>query len=431
MRRLKGVALVVTMITLAIGSAVVMDFGQRETIRYKLAVNHRDALQAELLAQSGLDMARLILMVQEPLQALMTRDEAFGAGLPADTVWEVLPLNSDLLRQVVNGDLFAMLGVPVTQEPSEDESSSVTPAQAGADMDSRFRGNDKRGYGNDKEKGRSTFTPPVGGFGAFPESASFNVKVEDETGKISLQSWAEDGVAEKHKRTADLLYALFAPPRYDDLFQQGDADAPAVDRWELVGNLYDWTQRGDQRVDPQAPAKRWGTAAAGSKSALYASYDHVRPKNAYYDSQEELRLVHGMTDTHMSLFGNAVTIHGGKSGKVNLRSAKPQVIQALMQYCAKDFRDFRFSTEEALQELMAQWEKYLEEEGSKTSDGLIEFLKAQEIEIDEKKCKEVIGEKSEVFTVRSTGQAGQVSRTLTFVVGMNKTDEDVYYFRIQ
>ena len=419
----QGVALVVTMITLAIGSAVVMDFGQRETIRYKLAVNHKDALQAELLAQSGLEMARLILMVQEPLQALMSQAEAFGVGLPADTVWEVLPLNSDLLKQVVSGDLFAMLGIPIAQkEPEEKPQENLVAKSSNGTQTST---------GAEDVPPQSRFEAPLGGFGAFPDNASFTVKIGDEAGKISLRSWAEDGVIEQHKKTVELLHALFMPPRYDDLFRQGTADAPAVDRWELVGNLYDWTQPGDQRVDPQAPVKRWGAASTGSKSALYAGYDAVRPKNAYYDSQEELGLVHGMTDTHMNLFDNAITIYGGKDSKVNLRSAKPQVIQAVMRYCAKDSRDTRFSTEEALQELMTQWEKYLEEEGSKTPDDLIEFLKLQEIEIGEQKCKAAMGEKSEIFTIQSTGQAGRVSRTLISVVGVNKTNEDVYYFRIQ
>ncbi|MEM7589258.1 MAG: hypothetical protein AAF320_03760 [Myxococcota bacterium] len=406
-------ALLMALSMLVLLSAVVADLSYRESIRYKLAVHHRDALQARALAEGGVEFARLILVVQDKLQGYLNAASQMGMPLPAPVVWQLIPLHSDLFKQLVSGDLLMALGMDVSEALQNRQ-------QQAAQQD------------DDKKKDAKAFVKPKGGFGAF--QGSFAVEIVDEESKISLRPWAAQTTSTQLKKAvADKLHALFSPVRHDDLFHS-QAGAVGVDRWSLVGNLYDYTQSGDRRIDPQAPAQYWGRATGGSKSNLYVSTPHVAPKKAYFDSQEELRLVHGMTDAHMETFGDAVTIYGGdQEGKVNILTASDQVVEALIRYCAKRPDDSRLRVKAVMVELLKRWQEHRMGKDKKqaTPSAFVGFLQEQKVEIDPQKCADAVTDRSQVFTIRSTATVGNVTKRLTLVTRVVRNVEDRYFFSVQ
>jgi general secretion pathway protein K len=108
-----GVALLMVMVALALMSAVVTDLGTNELVRYRLAINDRDALKAQALAESSINVARLLLAMQSAVQPLLTQLSAIGIPLPAHTFWEIIPLDSELLRGLTSGSLQSAIGVDV------------------------------------------------------------------------------------------------------------------------------------------------------------------------------------------------------------------------------------------------------------------------------------------------------------------------------
>ena len=76
-KKVRGVAILTVLVSIALMMAIVTDLSTRETVYYKLALNERDALQAEALAQSGANFAQLVLIVQEPLQSYLTNFAKF------------------------------------------------------------------------------------------------------------------------------------------------------------------------------------------------------------------------------------------------------------------------------------------------------------------------------------------------------------------
>src|SRR5437762_2975429 len=102
-KKLRGVAILIVLISIALMMSIVTDLSTRETVYYKLALNERDALQAEALAQSGANFAQLILVVQEPLQNYLTNFAKLGIKMPAYTVWELMPIDSNLLKGIIEG----------------------------------------------------------------------------------------------------------------------------------------------------------------------------------------------------------------------------------------------------------------------------------------------------------------------------------------
>ena len=65
---LPGVALLMVLVTLSILMIIVTDMGYHQTLRFKLAIHQRDSAKAEFLAGSGLNVARLFLVLQDKLQ---------------------------------------------------------------------------------------------------------------------------------------------------------------------------------------------------------------------------------------------------------------------------------------------------------------------------------------------------------------------------
>ncbi len=102
----RGVAILMVLVSLALMMAVVTELSSKELVRYKLAVNERDALQADALAESGANFAQVILTVQEPLQAYMANFAKLGVQLPAYTIWKLFPIDSDLLKGITDGSLL-------------------------------------------------------------------------------------------------------------------------------------------------------------------------------------------------------------------------------------------------------------------------------------------------------------------------------------
>ena len=51
----RGVALLMVMISMILVSAIVVDLGYEEKVRFQLAINTRDSIRAEALAEGGLN----------------------------------------------------------------------------------------------------------------------------------------------------------------------------------------------------------------------------------------------------------------------------------------------------------------------------------------------------------------------------------------
>src|ERR1700738_4511864 len=63
--RQKGTALIVVAVTIAVMGGVISDFSYNTRVDLEAAANGRDQLRAECLARSGIQLARLLIKVQQ------------------------------------------------------------------------------------------------------------------------------------------------------------------------------------------------------------------------------------------------------------------------------------------------------------------------------------------------------------------------------
>lgn len=414
----RGVALLIVMIGLVLVSAIVVDFGYDETVRYRVAKNTSDSIRAEALAAGGLAWGRMFVAIQGKLQDLVINLAKMSPKeLPAFTIWEMMPLDSDKLKTLTKGELESMF--------------------FGRDMNEIRSERAKRQSENpDQGEKLSDYRPPEGGFGGF--DGRFTLAITDEESKISLQEFGSTTDAQKRRAIRELLAALIVPSRYDDIFSSSDPFADSVDRATVIANIFDWLDANDQATDPYEQSDAWGRTGSNSETGVYANMRGILPKNAYFDTLDEMRLVRGVTDEFEASFFDALTIYG-QGGKINILSAKDQVVEALMRYCALDESRPLFEGLSFANDLLVKWRNYPNQGGSMSVDGFLSFLEGNEIKVDKARCQKVTDVRSKTFKLVSSATVGDVTRTLTMVVGPPASgatpvpaidsQQEIYYFR--
>lgn len=416
-----GIALLVVMLSLALMSAIVTDMGSNEMIRFRLASNDRDALKAQALAESSTNLARLLLAMQAAVQPLITQLASSGIPLPAHTFWDLVPLDSELLKGLTSGELQSSLGFDVSKS-LEERRAKLEEARAQRKVD----------WDPDKEGvGKEPFEPPEGGFGFF--DGTFKADIDDEEHKAAaLRGWATALGPDACFAKAQRLFEVLHPERYDFLFEDRDAQGNRTDRYELVANLYDWVDENQEVTDGRADKTQWCRGTAGAEDSVYSSGYKVQPKNAYFDSAGELRLVRGMTDAHLRAFLDKISIYG--DGKVNILSAPLSTIETLIIACA-NAGDPLVQNPIWMQETLTGWEqsKALGILGGgfpPTPEGFLGYLDTRGLVVLPT-CRDQMGTESQTFTVSASATVGDVTRTMTTVARVVRQNEELYYYSIR
>lgn len=412
-----GVAIIIVLVAVAFMSAIVTDLGANERVRYRLALHERDAMKAEFMAESGLNMARMTLVVETALQPLISQLASFGIPLPASAVWQLVPIDSDIFKGLASGSLQNTFGVD-TSEGLQARSDALAERQAA--------------YRDQLEPGQNIkpFEIPEGGFGAF--DGSFTVAIDDENRKISLRGWHSSvNQADRYAR-ATALFNMFKDERFDFLFEEPDFAGQRTTRPELVAALYDYADSNEEAVDGTADLNNWGRQAAGSETSGYTAYGDIEPKNAYYDSQDEIRLVRGWTDAHQRAFGDSISVYA--EGKINVLTADTVALVGLMHSCSQVPNDPILFDQERVREMLTLWQQVKSGGGMllgipMTPDGFLAILQQQGMQVNDT-CKDLMDVNSTIFKVKAQGKVGDVVRTLTAVLRTVNGREEFYYFAI-
>jgi general secretion pathway protein K len=292
--RERGLALVVAMTAIAILAVMLADMHESTTVSYVLATTERDQLRAEYMAKSGLNLTRL-LVAQEPAirtvvapmyQALM------GRPPPMLPVWRYA---DGVLQPFCNYEQTRGVGHSIGVDFGMAEGLGETPGTCeiiALAENSMINVSDPLNFDGDRART-----------------------------SVAMQMFA-------------LMGGYQSPSPFDPLFAGRDADGQFTSRLDIVSALIDWWDYDTERTtfDPGA-----GTVASGgTEDDVYRRFrDPYEPRNAPFDSIEELRLVRGIGDDFWATFvepdpddprTRAITIYG--SGAVNPNEAPPEVLLA-------------------------------------------------------------------------------------------------------
>ena len=290
--RQRGVALIMAAITLMILASFLADLHARTATSYSIAATQRDALRAEYMARSGLNLTRL-LVAKEPQ-----------------------------IRQTIAPIYQALIGRPPPMLPVWNYANELL--RPFCDYESARRMNTGFDLENANGLGSTDSSCLVV---SFAENSKINVnKPLNFAGDSARRSIA--------MQLFSMMGGYQAPSPYDPIFQNRDRDGQFTSRNDVLAAMIDWWDYDTDRTnfDP-------GTAEVstlGSEDDTYQRLDDpYRNKNAPFDSLEELRLVRGVGDDFWATFvepnaedpqARIVTIYG--SGSVNPNEAPPAVLLA-------------------------------------------------------------------------------------------------------
>jgi general secretion pathway protein K len=393
-----GVALLLVVTIIALMTVVVTEVVGTASVRIQLAASQRDEAKAEALAQGGIQFYRLLLIGSKQLEnsgiAQLLAQYMPGAQ-GATQLWQVLPVvNSSLMRLLlfVDGD--------------KDEAQEI---QARGGLNAKQRE-------EQQEEIETSLRKPFLNF-----DGDFTAEVIDEERRIWVGGIeAADYAALQAEVHARLLATLMSTEENDAFLR-----AKGVDRWELIGDLVDWTDADSVRL--------W---QGGQEDSVYERMDldkPYRPKNARFDTLDEVRLVNGWNrDAFWEHFGKHLTIYG--PGKVNINTAQHDVLVALlMQFIqpvpTRDGVDF------IIRELNRCRALPLAEGGCQFNQPqqFVDALQNIAPGNVDPALAQVIDTKSRVFRVTSTGEVGQarVAIQAVFEFPDGSAAGRIVYWRIQ
>lgn len=291
----EGVALIVAITTVAILAVMLTDMHETTGTAFAVSTSQRDALQAEYMAKSALNLTRLLIAKEPEVRQFVDPLYRAATGRPSPQlpVWNFV------------GELLSPFCTPEDQRD--------TLMQLGIDFGDTV------------------------GFDDLPGECQ--VVAVSENGKVNVNDPLFLDGERARNNVATQLFSLTggqlpASP-YDSLFNQEDETGTLTTRIDLITAVIDWWDQDIQRTDfdPGAAQTRTGGTGAEDDSTYQLRDDGYRNKNAAFDSLQELRLVRGFTDDFWATFvepipndpkSRIMTIYA--SGLVNINEANPQVL---------------------------------------------------------------------------------------------------------
>lgn len=420
----RGVALIIVVVAIAVLTVVGTEFAYNSRVDLQLAANQRDEVRAYYLARSGIAMSRLLLRFQRQVDQTPIPNlggmlggllgggagGAAGGQAPASSLnlqlWKLARVDCHMMRGLVGGG-------------GEEEGSSAPPS---LEEEERLAA-----QGGGAQLQRRSF----GGFeGCFLASIQAE---EDKLNLLRLNAGSGDALP-----TALRMMDMMADKRFEFVFEREDANGVRVTPQEVLLAIRDWSdedpvQSALNLSDPVNPLTN-GFADEGSPYSRYEP--RYQPKNARFDSLDELYRVHGVSDRFMAAFRDRLTVYPDVNSRPNINTDDPMMLYLAILSVADPTRpDPRLQNPAFVQEIIERIRaaRAFSFFGMSVND-FVGLVQASGVPVNaaitsNPAANRLIGDKSNTFTIKSVGEAGAVQKTLTAVVRLDDGLGRLLYWR--
>jgi general secretion pathway protein K len=434
-RRERGVALIIAVVSIAILTVIATDFAYNSRVDLQLAANQRDEVRAYYMARSGVALSRLLLRFQKqvdqtpiPNPASILAQLGIG-GTPQGGQQTPQPTSLNIqLYKMARVDCHMLKGLVKSEEGAIGENSPLTPAD---EDDANFKMDDEEMDPAALEVASQMTKRSFGGF-----EGCFLASISDEEEKLNVHRLMA-GAGDAYPTMLRML-DMFNDKRFEFLWQRDDANKVRPVPEEVLIALKDWadddeTGSGVNRMDPTNPLP----SGFADEGANYSRYEPAyEPKNARFDSLDELYRVHGVNDQFMSAFRDRLTVYPDINRRPNINTDDPVMMGlAIMSVADQTRPDPRLQDPVFLNEVITRVRsaKMFSFFGMSVQD-FVAVVESAGIPINPAVKANVagnrlVGDKSQTFTIKSVGEAGSVQKTLTAVVRLDDTLGRLLYWR--
>jgi len=388
-RNQSGLALLMVLVTVAVLSAIVVEFVFQTRVNAQIAANVRDRIKAYYLARSAMNFSRLILHFQGQV-------DKFTGGMLK--LYQLVPIESDLAKALTQGELAEAFGM---------EDANLGEAR---------------------------------GFGEF--QGHFHAEIEDEYSKVNIN--ALDSIASISSPVTAQILAMIGSPRYQVMFEEPDAEGQYNTPADIVTAMHDWIDMDNSFdnfnpdvvvTDPFSQATVFIPGTSGEDSRYDMLEDPYQNKNDPFFTVDELHMIRGVGDDFMQEFSNKFTVYTDPSLLLNLNSVNDPLMM-LSLLCMQP-ENIPLCTEAGLPQLLEVLALFFEFRNIMqmttfmvpNNEAIQAFFDSMGPTFSPYFMKN-LAPFSDTFTIKAVGEVGEVVVTVRAVVKNTASGQEILYWRV-
>lgn len=422
----RGVALLMVLVGLAVLGLVANELRYETAVELRLATNMRDETRAYFLAKSAVGMSRLMLRFQKQMDSVQIPNLSGllgslaggnpalagllggAAGAPGGAMPQPQTTSIQLWR-MAKIDCHMLSGL-VARDDGKGGKTGIGPSSKKFDFDDEH-----------PELAAQMKQTSFGGF-----KGCFDAQLFDEEEKINLNKLDQLQLAAQI--ILGQLATTLADKKYDFLYEREDSNRVKVTPQEIIAHLRDWVDEDETGTSLNFTGQGEPFQKGFSdENGPYGRYDpRYQAKNARFDSLDEVFMVHGVNDKFMAAFRDRFTVYPDINSKLNINTDDPVLLELAIRTVADPARpDPRLADPLFIDAIIkkiraarmmaifgmsaADFVAVVASAGVATNPTITNNLQQQRY----------IGDKSNTFTIKATGEAGDVTRTITAVVRLD------------
>ena len=378
----RGFALVLVLVMIAVMLPIVSDMNYEAKTEFDLAMDYKHKAESQALASSAVNFAVVIFDLQKQVESLLKQ---FSMSNQIE-IWDIIPMDTAILRSFTDAGPFVDIEDVVSKTDVENP----------------------RGAATNEEEGEHTYTETGDPIFQFPGDFK-------EDTKINLNQLAYGTKSAIIK----MLEALIEPEFYDFIFLENTSREEYVDREELIQNIVDWVDMGD---DKYTDGVKYMTG--GDEQSKYDDFDpEYKVKNSKFDTVQELMMVYGVNDLIFKILEPYITIYS--TGKVNVNKAGHEMIEGLIRAYAVDKALTVFYNEDAMRELLGKILAKRAQYGFSKIDDFVQACADEGVNLD-KSISEVADTAGSVYRIKAVGIKEGIESWVEMIVDR---EGNIYYYR--
>lgn len=433
----RGVALLLVLVGLAVLGLVANEIRYNSIVEIRLATNQRDDLRAHYLARSGIGLSRLMLKFQKQMDSVQIPNfagplaaitEAMSkGGDPSKAIQDALsgkgaaggsaggaPSSISLqLWRMAKIDCY-MLQQMMPEEDSKKGGLGPTPTKSSSGK--KFEFDDEN-----PELAQAQSKRQFGGF-----EGCFTTVLSDEEEKINVSKLNAPQLSAQVALIQTI--SAFGDKKYEFLFEKEDSNKVKVVPTDVIIAMRDWLD--EDEVGTQLNLSGQGDPFAKGFSDENYNYDKFDPryraKNAAFDSMDELYMIHGVNERFMAAFGDKLTVFPDQNSKQNINTDDPVLLELAIRAIADPARpDPRLQDPLFIDALIKKIRtaRVFAMFGMSVTDfvGIVQNagVATNSTITNNAANNRFIGDKSNTYRIKVTGEAGDVTRTITAVIRLD------------